>query len=372
MSIATLRSALSSALVERHNEIEALLLGIISRQHVLLVGPPGTGKSYLCRSVADGIDAANYTERLLAPTTPPEALFGPVDIAALRDGRYEHVGSGTAQDAHILFLDEVFRANAAILDSLLHLLGPERQALIGTKQVKVPLVCAIGATNTWSDSADQQAIFDRWLLRVQVRPVTPSGREQVMFDDLPPVTPELTLSELEELQEKARTLGLAQQTREALSEILHELNSEGISPSDRRCRGAVGIARARAMLDGADEVKPEHLEPLQWVLWDQPGEQAEKATATILKVACPGVAEINSLLLEVEELVTEAGTRPQTIIPQIAKLEEVATKTRRLKDAGGARAAAAHEHVMKTKLRLSAMAMGVSERAASERLGGSR
>jgi MoxR-like ATPase len=260
MSIAALRTALGAALIEREAEIDALLLGIVAHENVLLVSAPGLAKSMLCRNVAAGIGGARYCERLLSPTTPPEAVFGPVSLSALRDDRYEHVGAGSVTDAEIVFLDEFFRASDAIRDSLLHLLGPERQCLVGTKQVKAPLICAVGAANSWADSADQQAILDRWLIRRVVRPVSPQGRMALLFGDMPTVTPVVTLADIETAHAASLALPVSDEARSCLLTILEELHGAGICPSDRRCRKSVAVARAAAVITGAPEVGTAHLE----------------------------------------------------------------------------------------------------------------
>jgi MoxR-like ATPase len=100
-------------LVGREREASILTLALIAREHVLLVGPPGTAKSHLCRTRRRAIEGARYCERLLSPTTAPatEAIWGPISISALRQDRYEHVTDGYAADAHVLYLDEVGRAS---------------------------------------------------------------------------------------------------------------------------------------------------------------------------------------------------------------------------------------------------------------------
>jgi MoxR-like ATPase len=42
---ATARKALSSALIEREDEIDLALTALLAGEHLLLVGPPGCGKS---------------------------------------------------------------------------------------------------------------------------------------------------------------------------------------------------------------------------------------------------------------------------------------------------------------------------------------
>jgi MoxR-like ATPase len=365
-----LRTSLRAAVVERDDEIDALLLGLIAREHVLLVGPPGTAKSHLCRSVAQGIQGARYCERLLSPTTPPEAVWGPVSLAALREDRYVHATAGYAAEAEVLYLDEVGRASPAILDSLLHLLGPERQALIGTEQVRAPLVSAVGSANTWPEDS---AMLDRWLLRRVVRPVSPGGRDTLLWGALPAVAPVVTLTDLATAHAASLALPIADTARVALGEILDTLMGAGIRPSDRRCRAAVRVARAAAVLAGATEVERHHLEPLAMVLWSVP-DQADQATEIITRLANPTGARIIELLRETDEAVQGAGADAAARMAAIQKLGDILAAAEKLaQQAGGnGRAGKAVQHIRREHIRLQAAALGLDPAKAEALLGGAK
>lgn len=361
-------TTLAAALIEREREVRAILLGLIAREHVLMVGPPGTAKSLAARSVAQAISGAHYCERLLSPTCPPEALFGPVSLAALREDRYEHVGAGTATDAHILFLDEVWRASDAIRDTLLHILGPERQALIGTQQVRVPLISAVGAANSWPDSADASAALDRWLIRLTVRPVSPQGRDRLLYADLPAVTPVATLADVIAAGDAAAALPVSADARVALSAILDELAGAGIRVSDRRARLSVRVARAAAQLDGAAEVAPHHLEDLSMVLWCDPA-QADRAGEIISRVANPVGARINEILRAVDETVQDCGADAAKRMAAIKKLEESEREIGKLSAQGNGRAKAASTYIRRERVRMQAAALGIDPAKAEALLG---
>lgn len=369
--LSSLQNEIGSALVERDSEVRAILLGLVAREHVLLVGPPGTAKSHLCRSVAAGVSGMKFCERLLAPTTPPEALFGPVSLKALREDRYEHVGDGTVTDAHLLFLDEVFRASDAIADTMLHLLGPERQALIGSVQVKVPLISAIGATNSWPDSAHQSAMLDRWLIRRTVKPVSPQGRDRLLYDALPAVSAIVTREDLDAAHISAMALPISDAARTALSSIFAELTGNGIRPSDRRCRKSLTVARSAAFLDGATEVEPAHLECLGDVLWDDPNEQPEKCADIVTRIANPVGARINELLREVDDVVRNAADAAQRMAA-IKKLEQSEGEAKKLVDSGtgNGRAAKCLQFIRRERIRLQAEALGIDPAKAEAMLGG--
>ena len=157
-------------LLERDVPVRLLLLAALAGEHVLLVGPPGTAKSELARRLHGAFVDAPYFERLLTRFSVPEELFGPLSLKALEQDRYERLIDGFLPTAQVAFLDEVFKANSAILNALLTLLN-EREFDNGAGRTKVPLVTVVGATNDVPDDESLLAFYDRFLLRVPVQPV---------------------------------------------------------------------------------------------------------------------------------------------------------------------------------------------------------
>src|SRR5205823_4014261 len=139
-------------------------VSVAAGEHMLLVGPPGTAKSALVRLFARLIDA-RYFEYLLTRFTEPNELFGPVDIRAFREGTYTRRTERMLPEAEIVFLDEIFKSNSAILNSLLTLLN-ERRFANGGSTVSVPLLSMFGASNEVPNDDNLAALFDRFLLRV--------------------------------------------------------------------------------------------------------------------------------------------------------------------------------------------------------------
>lgn len=356
-SITTLRDGIAAQLVGRDREASIVTLAMIAREHVLLVGPPGTAKSHLCRSAAALVQDARYCERLLSPTTAPEAIWGPVSISALRADRYEHVTDGYAADAHILYLDEVGRASPAILDTLLHLLGPERQALVGTKQVKSPLVAAIGSANTWPEDA---AMLDRWTLRASVQYLAAGLRRQLLTFVVPVAQPIVTLADLDAAHAASKTLVWSAEALATLDLILNDLDEAGIAVSDRRLRTSEKIARAAAVMRGGNEVDAGDLECLQWVLWSVP-DQAPTAAQKVVARANPVGARLDEILAEVDEMM-RAAVDAATRLDAATKIDTVIKEARQLASQPGAngRAAKVVKYVEREHTRLQGAILGLS------------
>lgn len=156
-------------LVEREVLVELVALAAVAREHLLVVGPPGTAKSEAVRRAARAF-SASYFEYLLGRFTEPSEIVGPVDLRKLREGRVEVETSGMLPEAEIAFLDEVFLGSTAILNTLLGILN-ERTFRRGHTSIRVPLRVCVAAANSVPADEALAAFADRFLVRAFVEPV---------------------------------------------------------------------------------------------------------------------------------------------------------------------------------------------------------
>ena len=73
---------------------------------------------------------------------PAQELFGPLSMKALEEDVYLRQTRGYLPEADVAFVDEIFKANSAILNSLLTLLN-ERLFDNGGSRHAVPLTCLV-------------------------------------------------------------------------------------------------------------------------------------------------------------------------------------------------------------------------------------
>jgi MoxR-like ATPase len=145
---ATVRRELSAALIERDEEIDLVLTALIAGEHVLLVGPPGCGKSLLLDSILKWTGGTKFTI-LLTKFTTPEELVGPVSLAALKEDRFLRVTTGKLPEADACFLDEIFKGSSAILNTLLRVLNEGTFDRGDGVARPVPLKLCVAASNEW-------------------------------------------------------------------------------------------------------------------------------------------------------------------------------------------------------------------------------
>ncbi|MCI0481216.1 MAG: AAA family ATPase, partial [Candidatus Dadabacteria bacterium] len=149
-----IRSDLKSRYFERDDVIDGAFCALLTGSHLLLIGPPGTAKSQLANEICRKITGARYFQWLLTKFTTPEELFGAVSLKGLENDEYRRVTAGKLPEAHIAFLDEVFKASSSILNTLLTIMN-ERIFYNGTEKVRIPLISLFGASNELPSEEDE-------------------------------------------------------------------------------------------------------------------------------------------------------------------------------------------------------------------------
>jgi MoxR-like ATPase len=353
------RREMNARLIERAGEVDLLLVGLLAQEHVLLIGPPGCGKSLTLDGLLGWMSGRKFSV-LVNKFTTPEEVFGPVSIRGLKEDVYRRVTAGKLPEADLALIDEIWKASSAILNTLLRILNERTFEPGDGSVVKVPLKLCVAASNEWPSpetGKELSALFDRFLLRKAVSPVrTRAGLERLLWekDHSPKLSTSVTEGELRCAAEAACGVGYSPEAKEALLEVLREIKREGVVPGDRRQHKAVKVARCYAWLSGAERVLPEHLEVLQHVLWDDPQEQPRKCAQAVARICNPAGMQIAQCLLEAEEIAAAADVRNLSqAAAAAAKLQEVVKKLRGL--AAGGRRDEALAHVQE-QLRLIKMA----------------
>lgn len=265
--------AMQVGLIERKPQVKLTILAALSGEHLLLIGPPGTAKSELAKRLKHIFVEANYFERLLTRFTVPEEVFGPLSIKALEEDRYTRLTSGYLPSCSVAFLDEIFKANSAILNSLLNILN-ERQFDNGITRENIPLISVIAASNELPEGEELSALYDRFMLRSHVLPVSEDKFLELLTLENKEFSPELNLrlriEDLKEIQSLAQKVQINADVFSLIELFRTYLNEHDITVSDRRWRKIIKLLKISAFTNDQTEVSIYDAWLLPHCLWQKP------------------------------------------------------------------------------------------------------
>jgi MoxR-like ATPase len=180
-----LRRQLAFYYVEKDEIVDLMVLCLLAQEPLLLVGKPGTAKSDLvvrfCQAL--GLGEGDYFEYMLTKFTEPSEIIGPVDIQRLKEGVYVRRVGGKLPEARIVFLDEIFKSNSAILNTLLTIVN-ERKFYQDGRPVPVRMLMLFGATNEIPELTELGALRDRFTLKVESVPVRDAHFDELIVKGL--------------------------------------------------------------------------------------------------------------------------------------------------------------------------------------------
>jgi len=312
-----LYQSLSSMFVGKEMEALASIAGLISNEPVLLIGEPGTAKTAIVETLSRMIDA-RYFYYLLTQFTEPDELLGPLDINALREGKYVRITRGKLPEAEIVFLDEVFRGSSAIRNILLDIMLNKR-IVNGAGVYKLPIVALYTASNFLSTDEEDEAFIDRLTIRVYTRYVDIARLDELVekgaeltFNRERRVEKVATVEYIRRVQEavdaRALWISRSQQLRSKIVELVATARSEGLDLSDRRVIKLVRVFSAVSIVYAEAVPSPDSLADafrFTAVLEEADAEKVEKIIAR-LGLMSPLTLKVRSLKQEVANTIEMA------------------------------------------------------------------
>ncbi len=259
-----------NSFVGKNDIVDLLGISLIAKENAFLLGPPGTAKSAIIRQLSDCIEGGRNFEYLLTRFTEPSEIFGPFDIRKLKEGELVTNTEGMMPEASIVFLDEIFNANSAILNSLLMALN-ERIFRRGKETRKLPALMFVGASNVLPEDEALNALLDRFLIRIQCEYVDTDLLGEVLLsgwsmESGETVRPSITPPDIIELQRQSRKVDLSP-IRKQLVDVVHNLRNTGIKVSDRRAVKIQNLIAASALISNRTTAALSDLWVLKYI-WD--------------------------------------------------------------------------------------------------------
>lgn len=271
------------AFVGKDEIVDLLGISLLARENLFLLGPPGTAKSAIVRLLSSCVEDGKNFEYLLTRFTEPNEIFGPFDIRKLREGELVTNTEGMMPEASLVFFDEIFNANSAILNSLLMALN-EKIFRRGKETRQLPALMFVGASNMLPEDEALQALLDRFLIRVKCEYVDPDLLQEVLLAGWrmeagdTEQRPLISSAEIVALQKSCREIDLAS-IRGIYIDVVHSLRNTGIKVSDRRAVKLQNIIAASALICGRKAAILSDLWVLKYI-WDTE-EQVEIITGII-------------------------------------------------------------------------------------------
>ena len=295
---------MNNVLVERASTVELALIALLSREHFLQLGSPGIGKTMLVDQLHARIAGAKRFKKLLSASTVPDELLGPVDLLEYADHkRWVRHHARSVVEAHLVFLDEVFKSNSVVLNLLLGIMNEREVDEIGADTVlTVPLISLFGASNEIPDDSGLRAFEDRFVLREIVQDIGDDSAFVRMLTTPKNMPPQALLS-LQDIYDGQAAVEAVKGTNEVLQGIVtlrHQVSEAGIYVSPRRWFKALTLIKALAWLNGLPETTIEDMTVLANSLWTNPKERGA-VERLVYQVACP----LYLRALEVEDMAAD-------------------------------------------------------------------
>jgi MoxR-like ATPase len=288
--VARLSEALTSVLHEREEVMKLALLSAIAGESIFLLGPPGVGKSLVARRLKFAFRDGKSFEYLMSKFSTPDEIFGPVSISKLRDeDKYERKTENYLPGAHIVFLDEIWKAGPAIQNALLTILN-EKIYRNGEEDISVNIRAILTASNELPPADQSLApIWDRFLLRYEMGNIRKLDRfldmitdTRDVYVDTVPEDVKLDAAILDEWNQAIKQMALPEEVLNTLQVVKIELEKYNELPQtafpirvfDRRWKKIVRLLRTSAFLNGREQVDLMDCYLMVHCLWSRP-EQKE-------------------------------------------------------------------------------------------------
>ena len=340
--IEALKKALCEGLYEKDEVMRLSLLTAIAGESIFFLGAPGCAKSMCARRItnafkADGDEAIKFFEILLNQFSTPEDVFGNISLKALNgelEGgkeEYRRLTENMLPEADIAFLDEIWKASPAILNTLLTIIN-ERTFKNGSKIEKVPLKALLAASNELpAKNRGLEALYDRFIMRLCVGFIQSednffqmierhSSAEVELSDEIKKL--QISNSELETWKKEIYKISLSEQTRSVISAIRKELTAqneglteedagEAFEVGDRRWERIAHILQTSAFLNDRNEVDLMDCQLIEYCIWST--EKQQKKVREIVETCIQqhgldcdtSIEEINEQIEEFEKYINE-------------------------------------------------------------------
>lgn len=302
---------LSAMFLERRRVIQAAVLALLAKEHMFILGPPGTSKTTLCRAICGIFHDAAYFEAALSKTRPAEAVLGPYDLPLLTNkGDFHRKINGFLPTARFGMLDELGKMSPTLGHDLLPVILERRlHEVNGTRSwIDLPLLTVFGGSNELptNESEDAAALWDRMLVREVVDYIQERSNFAAMLTgSIGTPSVKIDLADfLDVVENVVPNIRIPNDVVETIAQLKETMLQADIVVSDRRWKQSVKLLQASAFINGRTEVSTDDVQVLRHCLWDMPN-QIAKIERMTLSVSNPIAEKALGLLEKAEEIAGE-------------------------------------------------------------------
>lgn len=334
---------MNNLFVERDELIKLMELAIVTGTNLLMLGPPGTAKSAITYEMCGRIENANYFQWMLNKTSDPSEILGPFSVKEMENDKFMRITTGKLPEAHIAFMDEVFKSNAPTLNALLTIMN-EHIFYNDGKPVEVPLISMFGASNEPPEDESLDAMYDRFIFRMNVQYIHDAANKKRMHSNYVDNRAGLlnmvnkttiTLEEVQALQAAAKTVKVPKDIINKFIRLISDLDRQAVHISDRRQNECFKVMQGSAVLAGRNNVTLDDFKSLVYVLWEKE-EHIPLIESSILKMVNPyddRFKELKENFNQVKtdiESITDSSQKSKKAIESKGVIEKIASKTNKL------------------------------------------
>ena len=334
---------MNNLFVERDTLIKLMQLAVVTGTNLLMLGPPGTAKSAITYELCGRVENANYFQWMLNKTSDPSEVFGPFSVKEMENDKFMRITTGKLPEAHIAFMDEVFKSNAPTLNALLTIMN-EHIFYNDGKPQPVPLISMFGASNEPPEDETLDAMYDRFIFRINVQYIHDAANKKRMHANYVDNRAGLlglagkttiTLAELQALQEASKSVKVPKDIINKFIRLISDLDRQAIHVSDRRQNECFKVMQGNAVLAGRNVVGLDDFKSLIYVLWEKE-EHIPMIESAILKMVNPyddRFKELKDNFSQVKtdiDSISDSSQKSKKAIESKGVIEKIVSKTNKL------------------------------------------
>lgn len=302
--------SLGSAIIGREDVLRQLKFALITKNHLLLEGPPGVAKSFMANLAFSGVTGSSLFKVQCTRKMSEDYIVGPLDMRKFRnEGTYEHRVEGSMVTSDFAFVDEFLDLAPNTLRALLEILN-ERTFTRGTQRVDCRLWTAVAATNFSGDNDDAlEAVMDRFLFKATVQPLNNREQRKLMLLSKDPTISTVRFSDIKMINRAIHKVRIPDNVLDAYLSVCDQL-----SLTDRYVKQALDVVKAAAVLEGRGTARIRDISALDTAFCkvgdDQSSMAWSKAFSSQYKTALAEeerIIDMNILGVRVNELLTLAN-----------------------------------------------------------------